>query len=233
MNRKVAPKVIRVVHDDFSGGDRASTMLEQWGFELETFCPRYGERLPSADDGFACAIIYGGVESANSTDDYIRDELDWIESWVLTNKPFLGLCLGGQMLAKALGAEVSRHPRGLEEWGFYEVHPTDHGRAFMDEAMFVYAAHNEGFDLPSGGELVVKGGPSFPNQAFRYGAGAYGLQFHPECTPHMMMSWIELGRDELGKPGTHDPERQQADSKRYDAAMGEWFETFLADWVKG
>ena len=232
MKGKVTAKVIRIVHDDFSGGDRASAVLAQWGFELETVCPRDGDRLPPVDDGFAGAIMYGGVESANSTDDYIRKELNWIERWISTEKPFLGLCLGGQMLAKVLGSEVSRHPRGLEEWGFYEVQPTDVGHSFMGETMFVYAAHNEGFAMPTGGELLLRG-ESFPNQAFRYGANAFGLQFHPECTPQMMQSWIELGRDDLGKPGTHDPERQRADSRLYDAAMGGWFETFLAGWAKG
>ena len=49
----------------------------------------------------------------------------------------------------------------------------------------------------------------------------------------MMRSWIELGREELGKPGTHAPGRQEADSRRYDAAMGGWFENFLNDWIDG
>ena len=230
MKANATARVIRVIHDDFSDGDRASSVLPERGIELDTVCPRHGERLPAVDDGFDGAIVYGGIESANSTEDYIRDELDWIERWVATDKPFLGLCLGGQLLAKALGAEVVRHPRGLEEWGFYEVHPTDVGRSFMPETKYMYAAHNEGFEVPGGGELLLTGA-TFPNQAFRFGANAFGLQFHPECTAGLMRSWLELGRDDLGKPGTHDPERQLADADRYGAAMEDWFDTFLVAWL--
>ena len=232
MERKVTRKVLRIIHDEYSGGDRASQTLPERGVQLETICPRNGDLLPSVDDGFDGAIVYGGVQSANSAEKYICEELDWIERWVATDKPFLGLCLGGQMLAKALGATVSRHPDGLEEWGFYAVHPTTAGRAFMDDPMHVYAAHNEGFDLPVGGELLLSG-TSFPNQAFRFGANAYGLQFHPECTPALMQTWLELSRDDIGKPGTHDEQRQLADSSRYDAAMGTWFEAFLDAWLAG
>ena len=231
MKDKVARKVLRIVHDEYSGGDRASTCLPALGVEFETLCPRNGDRLPPVNDEFDAAIVYGGVESANSSDAYVREELAWIERWVATDKPFLGLCLGGQMLAKALGAEVSRHPEGVEEWGFYEVHPTDTGGAFMRDTMWMYAAHNEGFELPEGGELLLSGA-TFPHQAFCYRDNAYGLQFHPECTPAMMHMWLDLGRDDLGKPGTHEPERQITDSAHYDLAMGEWFEAFLADWIE-
>jgi len=231
MNKPASYKVLRIVHDDYSDGDRADTLLPRLGCELVTVCPMHGDELPCVDGEFDAAIVYGGVQSVNSEDPYVRREIDWIGRWVSTDKPFLGLCLGGQMLASALGAPVSRHPEGLEEWGFYEVHPTELGRSFMDDTMCVYAAHNEGFELPQGAELLLRG-ESFPQQAFRYGNNAYGLQFHPECTPAMMQLWLDLGRDDLGKPGTHEAARQLSDSLRYDKAMGEWFEAFLAKWIR-
>lgn len=225
-------RILLVVHDDGPRDDRASGFLAAAGHALEWTCPAAGEALPSPKDGFDATIVYGGVQSANSDDtkDYIRRELDWIADWVATDKPLLGFCLGSQLLARSLGARVAAHPEGLNERGFVEVRPTDAGRAVMDRPMHVYQWHEEGFDLPPDAELLFTGA-TYPHQGFRYGRNAYGFQFHPECTPEMMVRWMHLNRENSERPGVHSRARQLADSARYNDPMAAWLTAFLERWV--
>jgi len=225
-------RILCVVHDDGPKDDRASSFLGEAGHEIEWTCPAEGGSLPSPLDGFDATIVYGGVQSANDRDkhDYIRQELDWIGAWVAAGKPYLGLCLGSQLLARSLGARIGPHPEGLHERGFIEIHPTETGRKVMDRPMHVYQAHYEGFEVPQDGKLLFTGG-TYPHQGFRHGRNAYGFQFHPECTPEMMVRWMDLDEGKLEEPGVHTRERQIADSARYNDPMAEWFTAFLERWI--
>ncbi len=102
-------------------------------------------------DDHAGAIIFGGPMSANDTDDFIRREIDWIGVPLRDSKPYLGICLGAQMLAHHLGSRVYKHPDGHAEVGYYPIRPTEFGRAVCDPwPEQVYQWHREGFDLPHG-----------------------------------------------------------------------------------
>ena len=225
-------RILCVVHDDGPKDDRASGFLAAAGYEIAWVCPAEGEALPPVTDGFDAAIVYGGVQSANDDEkhDYIRRELDWIRDWVALAKPYLGLCLGSQLLARSQGGKVGPHPEGLHERGFVEIHPTEAGAALLDRPLHVYQAHYEGFDVPEGGELLFAGG-TYPHQGLRFGRNAFGFQFHPECTPTMMVRWMDMDGSKLMKPGVHSRERQMADSARYDAPMAAWFTAFLDRWI--
>ena len=227
-------RVVLVIHDHECFGDRASLHLAARGTSLEWVCPAEGDPLPAMDAGFDAAIVYGGVQSANrhAAPDYVRREIDWTAEWVAAKRPYLGLCLGGQILARALGAEVGPHPQGLHEQGFVPVFPTPAGRGLMPEPIHVYSAHEEGFECPPGAELLLSG-LVFPHHAFRYGDDAYALQFHPECTPALMRHWLAFSKDRPLKPGQHAHRRQIEDSARFDAPMGAWFERFLDRWLAG
>ena len=103
-------------------------------------------------------------------------------------RPFFGVCLGAQMMARHFGARVYSHPEGRTEVGYYPIHPTLAGLKVCPEwPGRVYQWHKEGFDVPADCELLAEGG-DFPNQAIRYG-NAFGVQFHPDITYAMMYRW--------------------------------------------
>ena len=95
----------------------------------------------------AGAVIFGGPQSANDKDDFIKQEIDWVSVPLKENKPFLGICLGAQMMALNLGGTVDFHAEGQVEVGYYPIRPTDEGRAIC--ALWpdhVYQWHREGFE---------------------------------------------------------------------------------------
>ena len=223
--------VLLIDHPKGKRDDRASRMLGERGYALQWCCPGKGDELPAADDGRYCAaVVYGGPESANDDSPYLRRELDWIEAWVGRDRPFLGICLGAQLLARTLGARIERHRDGLHEIGYVPIAPTAASDGFLAEEMHVYHWHKEGFELPAGAELLAVG-PTFPNQAYRYGSHAYGIQFHPEVTVQVMARWCTAAAHMLEAPGAHDAARQQADAERFDAPLRQWLDDFFDSWL--
>lgn len=226
----MAETVLLIQHMDDGRDDRVARHLSRRGFALEWCSPARGDALPSIHGGYAAAVVYGGIQSANDAErlEFIAAEIDWIRRWVAADRPFLGLCLGGQLLARALHARVAAHPRGLHEIGFVPVRATEQGRRFFPPRLHVYQWHQEGFEVPAGGELLATGG-TYTNQAFRVASRAFGLQFHPEATPRMREAWLDASGHMLSAPGAHSRQRQVTDARRFDAAMEEWLATLIDD----
>ena len=216
-------KVLLIEHMDDGREDRVACHLSDRGFVLQWCNPSRGDALPVPGEEFVAVVVYGGIQSVNDAEHhaYIRAELDWIQRWVSDDRPYLGLCLGGQLLARALGAPVGPHPGGLHEIGFVPVQPTPMGRCIFPGPLHVYQWHNEGFAVPEGSELLATG-EVYPNQAFRAGRRAFGLQFHPETTPQMRNEWLDASGHMLNRAGAHGRERQAADARRFDQPMADW-----------
>jgi GMP synthase (glutamine-hydrolysing) len=222
--------VLIVLHQRQSTPGRVGHYLEARGVPLDIRRPRYGDPLPDTLAAHSGAVIFGGPMSANDPDDYIRAEIEWVKVPLRESKPFLGICLGAQMLARYLGATVAAHPEGKVEVGYYPIEATVAGRALMPAwPKAVYQWHREGFDLPAGGELLAEG-EMFKVQAFRYGRTAYGVQFHAEVTHAMMCRWIVNGQSRLTSPGARPCEQHFADRPVYDFAIRTWLAGFLERW---
>ena len=156
-------------------------------------------------------IFMGGPMSANDDLPYIRRELGLIERAAAAGKPVLGICLGAQLVAKALGARVYRNP--VKEIGWYPITWT--GAASRDTLLAglggqetVFHWHGETFDMPGGAELLASS-EQCRHQAFRWGACVYGLQFHLEVTPEMIADWVrqDLNSGDVGElDSLPDPE---------------------------
>ena len=172
------------------------------------------------------------MQSANDAESkaYLRQEIDWIGRRVASGRRYLGICLGGQLLARALGAKVAPHRDGMSEIGYYPVYPTAEGRDVNPAGLHVYHWHKEGFELPAGATLLACG-DTFPHQAYRYGSTAYGLQFHPEVTTGLASAWIKSAADHLVRPGAQAGEHQMALAARFDRGLHDWFDRFLDRWL--
>jgi GMP synthase (glutamine-hydrolysing) len=148
-----------------------------------------GEPMPEAP--YRAMIIMGGPMSANDPLPGLAAELSLIERGLKKRIPMLGVCLGSQLLAKALGARV--YGNAELEIGWAPVHLTDAGRA---DPLFQGIAspttffhwHGDTFDLPEGAEWLAYSAKC-RHQAFRYGGNVYGLQFHPEVSAEMIADW--------------------------------------------
>jgi GMP synthase (glutamine-hydrolysing) len=159
--------------------------------------------------------------------------MKFVEATLQSDLPFLGLCLGGQLLAHVLGEEVGPHPEGYAEYGYYDLMPTPEGKSLFGEGLKVLQSHWHGWFAAPKGTVALGATQNFPQQAFRYGGKAFAFQFHPEATREMLQGWIARrppGRHAL--PGTFLPERQLADNLVHDEALGKWFNAFLSDWLK-
>lgn len=139
LQRRAAPAreplrpVLIVLHQESSTPGRVGNVLRTLGHPLDIRRPRFGDTLPETLEGHAGAVIFGGPMSANDGDAYVRYEIDWIKVPLREQRPFLGICLGAQMLAKQLGARVAPHAQGLTQIGYYPIHPTSAGLALCPD----------------------------------------------------------------------------------------------------
>src|SRR6266571_9339534 len=152
------------------------------------------EPIPVDPAAYDALISLGGPQQASDDEKYpyLTAEKVFILKAVEQDMPYLGICLGAQLLAHALGAEVARHH--MTEVGFYEVQLTEEGKA---DAFFqglpgyqeVVHWHEDSFALPRGAVRLATSKNTL-NQAFRFGRRAYGLQYHIELTPQMLDTWL-------------------------------------------
>ena len=225
-------RILIVLHQEHSTPGRVGRLLKAMGYQLDTRRPRFGDPLPRTLANHAAAIVFGGPMSANDNEGWIKDEIDWINVALKENKPFLGICLGAQMLARCLGHKVSPHPEGRVEIGYYPVDATEHGRSLC-EAHFpdhVYHWHREGFECPRDAVLLAAG-EHFETQAIRVGDNAYGFQFHPEVTYAMMCKWTCHGAERLAAPGARARHHHLEGWYMHDAKVARWTEDFLRGFV--
>ena len=151
-----------------------------------------GDPLPDWRE-FDAILVMGGPMGAQDDAEHpwLAPERELVRGAVEAGKPFLGVCLGVQLLATALGARVYEAER--PEVGLLEVGLTDEGRddplfAGLGDRFVSLQWHGDTFDLPDGAVRLASS-PPIPNQAFRFGDGAYGVQFHLEVTGEMAVEW--------------------------------------------
>lgn len=222
--------VLIILHQETSSPGRVGRLLAARGYPLDVRKPRFGDPLPETMQEHSGAVIFGGPMSANDEDDFVRRETDWISVPLTEQRPFLGICLGAQMLARALGTRVSEHPDELVEIGYYPLQPTAAGAALMDWPEMVYQWHREGCDLPRGAELLARS-PSFDNQAFRYGPAAFAIQFHAELTLAMLHRWTVRGAHRFDLKGAQGRREHFEGRAVHDHRALAWLDAFLTLWL--
>jgi GMP synthase (glutamine-hydrolysing) len=149
-------------------------------------------------------IVLGGTMSVRDTTEFpfLLPLREGIKGLVEKGIPFLGICLGGQLLAEVLGGTV--HLQRCGEKGCHEIALTESGAndplfAGISRKFISFQWHSDCFEPPPGA-LHLAYSDACPYQAFRWGRSAYGLQFHPEVTQRIIQEWsedLESGRKEL------------------------------------
>ena len=218
--------ILVVLHQESSSPGRVGQILQRMGHALDIRRPVLGDPLPETLAHHAGAVVFGGPMSANDAEPYVRREIDWLSVPLRENRPFLGICLGAQMLVKNLGGTVSGHADGWTEIGWYPLKATTAGTALMAWPSMVYQFHREGFDLPAGATLLATG-HHYENQAFRYGDNAWGIQFHGELTLAMMHRWVVRGAHRFDLPGAQVGSLHLDGRLLHDAALRHWMASFL------
>jgi GMP synthase (glutamine-hydrolysing) len=167
-----------------------------------------GEPIPESAEGLGGLVVLGGPMSVYETEQYphLKEEVQLIRDALGREVPVLGVCLGSQLLAQALGTEVG--PAGAKELGWGEVKTT--GEAFYDPlfgalggSFAAFHWHGDAFELPEGAVLLASSGPT-PVQAFRFGEKTYGLLFHLEVDERLVRNMLDAFEDEAREAG-EDP----------------------------
>lgn len=166
--------------------------LDAFGVVYVVHHPYCGDPLPELRD-VSALIVLGGAMGAN--DDawhpFLCGLKEFIRQAVTTGIPYLGVCLGGQLLAATFDAPVESNR--WEELGNLpvEVQPAGQNDPLFEglsRRFVTFQWHHDSFDIPAGGELLASS-PVCPHQAFRIGPCAWGVQFHPEVTEQIIRDW--------------------------------------------
>lgn len=194
---KVSMHVHILQHVYFEGPGSIGPWLDERGAEVSWTRFHEGESLPALD-GIDWVIVLGGPMSVHDEENHpwLADEKRFIARAIETDRTVLGICLGAQLIARALGAPVK--PAPTREIGWFPVFSEE-----VDDALLscpreaeAFHWHGETFELPDGAVLLAHS-KACRNQAFRYGERVLGLQFHLETTPDTASAIIANCREEL------------------------------------
>ena len=189
--------ILVVQHQDGGGAEAFGEALEAAGARLDVRNVEQGHDLPSGADGHDALVVLGGVMNAHDDDEYpyLADVAALIRDFHGAARPVLGICLGAQLIARALGARA--YPHSVAELGFVPL--TLNGEAAADPLLgglespvHIMQWHHQTFDLPPGARRLATG-EVCRNQMFRTGEGTYGFQCHFEVTGAMVESWVGDG----------------------------------------
>jgi GMP synthase (glutamine-hydrolysing) len=189
--------VLGVIHGARARSGLFGEVLAERGHPIEEWSLAWGTPPPRPLDEYGAVIVFGGAMHADQDDHHpwLREENLFIQRLVDSGTPFLGVCLGAQLLAKACGAPVM--PAAQPEIGWHDVKL---GAAAADDPVLralparfrAMQWHYYTYGLPSGATELARSATC--TQAFRLGEHTWGVQFHPEVTHAQVEGWIDQER---------------------------------------
>lgn len=190
-----APTVLAVVHQDDAGPGLFAEVAAARGWSVVEWHASRAAEPPGDADAWDAVVVLGGAVNVKDTPEhaYLRLEEDLIRRWDAAGTPILGVCLGAQLVADALGGGVARSPRPEIGWFDVDLEPHAAGDPILGglpPRFVAYQWHSYAFGLPDGAELLASS-EACP-QAFRRGR-SWGVQFHPEVTEAVLEDWFQDG----------------------------------------
>lgn len=190
------PKILVFQHVPYEPLGTLDPLLKDAGFRIRYVnFGRQPDARPSLEK-YAALIVLGGPMNCDEIDVYpnLQTEVALIREAVEQGMSVLGICLGAQLLAKALGGNVV--PNATREIGWYPVQLTAEGEddpvlAEFEATTEVFQWHEDGIELPPGARHLAQSDASLV-QAFRYGEHAYGFQFHLEVNQSLIERWLTV-----------------------------------------
>ena len=198
METLIKRRIHYLQHVPFEGLGYIEAWAEQRGYALSVTKMYEPHSFPPLAD-FDMLVIMGGPMGTYEEDKYpwLVEEKTFVRTVIDSEKPVVGICLGSQVIANALGAAV--YPNKEKEIGWMPINLTDEAVALFDAASsspIIFQWHGDTFDLPQGATLLASSDVC-PNQAFRYKENVLALQFHFEVTEYSTLQMLDNGLDEL------------------------------------
>lgn len=224
-------------HAAHEGPGHFATFCDARGLPWQLLCIDAGEPVPVTPEPFSGLVFMGGPMSVNDDLPWIAPALDLIRAAAAVGIPVLGHCLGGQLMAKALGGSVGRNPIKEIGWGAVRVLDTPVAHDWFDSVQTFesFHWHGETFALPPGAERILESAHC-ANQAFALGPHL-ALQCHVEMTEAMIQSWCEVGADEIAaaatSPAVQTPRQMQAVNAANLPAMRAVADLLYGRWARG
>jgi len=228
-------QVIVLQHLADEGLGTIAEALDGWGISALTIRIFDGEKVPARIEKADGLIVLGGpvgvYEAAAYP--YLSDEIDLIKDALNENKPVLGICLGSQLIAAALGAKV--YKSGRQEIGWRLVKSSAAARNDLlwnavENQFTAFHWHGDVFELPDGAVSLASSSLT-EHQAFRYGKNAYGILFHPEATREIIFSMTGDFADEAEQAGIA-PAKILADTEKHLSTFKATADKILSGWAK-
>jgi GMP synthase-like glutamine amidotransferase len=226
-------------HAPVEGPGYFAIFLEQHGIPWRLIAIDAGESVPVAVDGFSGLCFMGGPMSVNDPLPWIEPVCALIRDAVARDVPVIGHCLGGQLMSKALGGEVTRNPVREIGWGTAGGEDNAVARhwlgSFAGKSATVFHWHGETFSIPPGATRMLAS-THCANQMFAIGPHL-ALQCHVEMTPEMIAAWCAQWGDEVlaraDRPGVQPPEVMQQEIPERLPAMRQLSEQLYSVWIQG
>ncbi len=193
--------VLFIKHIDIEGPGTIADFLEDNKLPYTVIDLSHGDKVPKLEKDFQSVICLGGPMNVYEEEKYrfLKEEDILLKRIADEEVPFLGICLGAQLIAKATGAHVTKNP--VKEIGWYKIVLNDNGLRddlFKDlpEVFKVFQWHGDTFGIPHGGKRLAFS-ELCQNQTLKYGRNIYGIQFHVEVTKDMIAQWADAYKAEL------------------------------------
>ncbi|MGB4064507.1 MAG: type 1 glutamine amidotransferase [Azonexus sp.] len=226
-------------HSPTEGPGYFAIFLERQGIPWTLIALDEGAEVPITVDAFSGLCFMGGPMSVNDPLPWIDPVCALIREAVAKNIPVIGHCLGGQLMSKALGGQVTRNP--VKEIGWSGAHGEDNTIArhwlgdFAGQSGTVFQWHGETFSIPTGATRLLANGYC-ANQMFVLGPHL-GMQCHVEMTPEMIATWCEQWADEAiavaDLPSAQTPETMLAEISTKLPVMRQLSEQLYSVWIRG